>query len=214
MPAAVTTSLEPGESTWKIGLLFSGLFHLTLFIGIPVCMALARNNDRFERPQTFQLVTAPSSLKSFTPPRQRKLTKQVRRTVKKEASRPVPSRERVSKEENIDELASLLDELPTPTRVSVVGEFKYNWYLANIQKKISSFWNPPTENRGISVEVAFTVHRDGSITEPRLAKPSGNGTLDNLAMRAVNLAAPFGKMPPGFSGNKIELTVTLIPTLN
>jgi TonB family protein len=192
MPAAVTTSLEPGESTWKIGLLFSGLFHLTLFIGIPVCMALARNNDRFERPQTFQLVTAPSSLKSFTPPSQRKLTKQVRRTVKKEASRPVPSRERVSK----------------------VGEFKYNWYLANIQKKISSFWNPPTENRGISVEVAFTVHRDGSITEPRLAKPSGNGTLDNLAMRAVNLAAPFGKMPPGFSGNKIELTVTLIPTLN
>jgi TonB family protein len=214
MPAAVTSSLDPGELTLKKGLLFSSLFHLTLIIGIPVCMALARNNVRFERPQTFQLVTAPSSLKAFTPPRQRKLTKQVRQTVKKESSRPMPSKERVSKEENIDELASLLDELPTPTRVSVVGEFKYNWYLANIQQKISRYWNPPNENRNLSVEVMFTIHRDGSIDEPRLGKPSGNETLDNLALRAINLAAPFGKMPAGFSGNKIDLTVTLIPTMN
>ena len=214
MPAAATSTLEPGELTWKKGLLFSSLFHLTLFIGIPVCMALARNNVRFERPQTFQLVTAPSSLKSFTPPRQRKLTKQVRRTRKKESARPVPSKERVSKEENLDELASLLDEIPAPTRVSVVGKFPYHWYLANIQQKISRYWNPPTENRSLSVEVQFTVYRDGSITEPRLVTPSGNGTLDNLALRAVNLAAPFGKMPAGFSGNKIDLTVTLIPTMN
>ena len=214
MPAAVTSSFDPGELTLKKGLLFSSLFHLTLIIGIPLCMALARNNVRFERPQTFQLVTAPSSLRAFTPPRQRKLTKQVRQTVKKESSRPVPSKERVSKEENIDELASLLDELPTPTRVSVAGEFKYNWYLANIQQKISRYWNPPNENRNLSVEVMFTIHRDGSIDEPRLGKPSGNETLDNLALRAINLAAPFGKMPAGFSGNKIDLTVTLIPTMN
>jgi TonB family protein len=214
MPSAVTSPLDPGELTWKTGLLFSSLFHLTLIIGIPVCMAIAKSNVKFERPSTFQLVTAPSSLKAFTPPRQRKLTKQVKQTVKKESSRPVPSKERVSKEENIDELASLLDEIPEPTRVSVVGEFKYNWYLANVQQKISRYWNPPNENRNLSVEVWFTIHRDGSITEPRLGKPSGNGTLDNLALRAVNLAAPFGKMPAGFAGNKIELMVTLIPTMN
>jgi TonB family protein len=214
MPAAVTSSLGTGELTWKKGILFSSLFHLTLIIGIPVCMAMAKSSVRFERPQTFQLVTAPSSLKAFTPPRQRKLTKQVRQTVKKESSRPVPSKQRVSREENIDELASLLDEIPTPTRVSVVGEFKYNWYLANIQQKISRYWNPPNENRNLSVEVIFTIRRDGSINEPRLGKPSGNETLDNLALRAVNLAAPFGKMPAGLSGNKIDLTVTLIPTMN
>jgi TonB family protein len=214
MPAAVTSPLDPGESTWKIGLLFSILFHLALIIVIPVCMAMAKNTVRFERPSTFQLVTAPSSLKALTPQRQRKLTKQVRQTVKKESSRPIPGNKRVSKEENIDELASLLDELPAPTRVSVVGEFKYNWYLANVQQKISRYWNPSNENRNLSVEVLFTIHRDGSITEPRLGKPSGNGTLDNMALRAVNSAAPFGKMPAGFAGNNIELMVTLIPTLN
>lgn len=214
MPALETSSLEPGDLTWKKGLFFSSLFHLTLFIGIPVCMAIAKSNVRFERPQTFQLVTAPSSLKALTPPRQRKLTKQVRQTVKKESSRPVPSKERISREENIDELASLLDEIPEPTRVSVVGEFKYNWYLANIQQKIARYWNPPTENRNLSVEVMFTIHRDGSIDQPSLGKPSGRETLDNLALRAVTLAAPFGKMPAGFSGNKIECTVTLIPTMN
>jgi TonB family protein len=213
MPTVIATARESGETSWKKGFLVSGLFHIALFVGVPVCMVLAKNNTRFERPQTFQLVTAPPSLKTFTPPKP-KLSKQVRRTVKKEASRPVPSRERVSREENIDELASLLDELPTPTRVSVVGEFKYNWYLANITQKISRNWNPTSENRNLSVEVFFTIHRDGSISEPRLSKPSGNGTLDNLALRAVTLAAPFGKMPAGFSGNKIDLTVTLIPTMN
>jgi TonB family protein len=214
MPVAVYYPRPAGDLTWKIGFLFSGLFHLILVIGFPVCMAIAKNNARFERPQTFQLIAAPASLKPLTLPKQRKLTKQERQTVKKESSRPVPSRERASRQENIDELASLLEDIPAPTRVSIISDFKYPWYLTNITQKISKYWNPPSENRNLSVEVTLIIHRDGSISEPRLSKSSGNETLDNMALRAVNLAAPFGKMPAGFSGNKIDLTVTLIPTMN
>jgi TonB family protein len=213
MAAVVATPLEPGEWTYKKGFLFSCILHVILFTAIPVGMALARQATRFERPSTFQLVAAPPSLKAMTP-KQRKLTKrQVKRTVKKQSTRPVPSRDRVQ-EENIDELASLLEELPMPTSVSAVGSFKYNWYLANVSQKISRYWNPPVENRNISVIVAFAIFRDGSISNPKIKERSGNGTLDNLALRAVQLAAPFGKMPPGFSGNKLELNVTLIPTTN
>ncbi|MBN1128668.1 MAG: TonB family protein [Chitinispirillaceae bacterium] len=214
MPAALTSPFEHGEVTWKKGILFSTLFHLAMFISFPLVMYLTRSVERFERPQTFQLVAAPPSLKAFTPPVKKRLAKPVKRTVKKEASRPVPSNNRVSRDENLDELASLLEELPSPTRVSTVGDFKYNWYLANVSQKISRYWNPPSENKDLAVVVSFTIFREGTISEPRLHKASGNGTLDNLALRAVQLAAPFGKMPQGFSGNKIELTVTLIPTLN
>ncbi|MBN2035817.1 MAG: TonB family protein [Chitinispirillaceae bacterium] len=211
MASAVATPLEPGEWTYKKGFLFSCILHVILFIALPVAMVLSRQAARFERPSTFQLVAAPPSLNAFTP-QQRKLAKrQVKRTVKKQSTRPVPSKDRVQ-EENLDELASLLEELPTPASVAPVGSFKYNWYLANVSQKISRYWNPPVENRNISVIVAFTIFRDGSISNPKIKERSGDGTLDNLALRAVQLAAPFGKMPPGFSGNKLELTVTLIPT--
>ena len=86
--------------------------------------------------------------------------------------------------------------------------------LENIQQKLSRYWNPPSENRSLSVVVSFTIYSDGSVSEPAVSKGSGNSSLDNLALRAVKLAAPFGKLPPGFSGDKLELSCTLIPTRN
>ena len=121
----------------------------------------------------------------------------------KDAARPI---------ENLDELASILDEIPAPAQVAAVGNFKYHWYLNNVQQKLERYWNPTTENRSIKVIVAFTIHQDGTISEPSISSTSGNSTLDNLALRAVKLAAPFGKLPPGFEGNRLDLNCTLIPT--
>jgi TonB family protein len=80
--------------------------------------------------------------------------------------------------------------------------------------KIARFWNPPTENRNLSVVVSFTIFSTGAISQPVIEKSSGDRILDNLAMRAVTLAAPFGKLPPGFSRDRIDLSCTLIPTRN
>ena len=76
------------------------------------------------------------------------------------------------------------------------------------------YWNPPTGNSTISVVVSFTIHRDGTMSDPEIAKGSGNASLDNLALRAVKLAAPFGALPPGFPSDNLELSCTLIPTRN
>jgi TonB family protein len=203
----------PGNGQFRRGMVVSLLFHLLVLGGIPLLMQITRQSVRFERPPTFQLVTAPPTLRPLKPA-QAKLTKQrAPAKIKKESVRPVP-RESDAAQENLDELASLLDEIPAPARVATLGDFKYNWYLANVQQKISRFWNPPSENRNLSVVVSFTINRDGSISAPSVSEGSGNGTLDNLAVRAVTLAAPFGKLPPGFSGDRIELTCTLIPTRN
>ena len=134
----------------------------------------------------------------------------MKHTVKKDAARAVP-RENAKPEENVDELASMLDELPAPTRVSAVGAFKFNAYSAEVQQKIERFWNPASENKNISVVVSFTIYSDGSISEPAIEKGSGDASLDNLALRAVKSAAPFGKLPLSFAADKQEFSCKLIP---
>jgi len=137
----------------------------------------------------------------------------VQRKVKKDGVHRVP-RESAKPEENLDELASVLDEIPVPTRVSAVGDFKYNWYLAQTQEKIEHYWSPSFENKKDSAVVSFTIYSDGSISIPTIYRKSSSSTLDNLALRAVRLAAPFGKLPPGVSDNQYEMTCTLRPTRN
>jgi TonB family protein len=204
--AATATMAMFGKDSrpFKTGIIVSCLFHLCILVGIPVFLQIVRGSVSFERPPTFQLVSVPQSLRPVKP-----LVK-----VKKEAVTPVPAEENAKPEENLDELASVLDEIPAPARVATAGDFKYNWYLENIQQKISRYWNPPSENSSLSVVVSFTIHSDGSVSEPAVSKHSGNGSLDDLALRAVRLAAPFGKLPPGFSGDKLELSCTLIPMRN
>ena len=206
---------------------FSVLFHILLLVVLPLVTRLVWQHKNFERPKTFQLVTPlslptpPRPVPKREAPRQRvpvqekkpapspdpkKIApkKDIAPQVKKEAARPV--------EENLDELASLLEELPAPAQVSAIGDFKYHWYLNNVMQKLERYWKPSTENREMKVEVAFTIFVDGSISEPVIKKPSGNSSLDNLALRAVKLAAPFGKLPPGFTGDRLDLNCTLIPT--
>jgi len=218
MSAAAVSSAGPmkigGDLPFKTGMIISGLFHLTVLVSIPIFMQLISSAVRFERPPTFQLVVAPPSIRSLTPVAQKKISKQpAQKKVKKEAAKQVP-RESVKPEENLDELASVLDEIPVPTRVSPVGDFKYNWYLAQTQEKIEHYWNPSSENKKDSVVVSFTIYSDGSISTPKIIRKSSSSTLDNLALRAVRLAAPFGKLPPGVSDNQYEMTCTLRPTRN
>jgi TonB family protein len=199
---------------FKTGMVISVLLHGMVLAGIPLLMQMVSSSARFDRPVTFQLVTAPRSLRPLQP------------AIRKQASRPAASekaakrslqpvpRENGKTEENLDELASVLDEIPVSARVSAVGDFKYNWYLARTQEKIERFWNPPDENRNDSVVISFTIYSDGSISSPEVFRKSGRMTLDDLALRAVRLAAPFGKLPPGVSGDRYEMMCTLRPARN
>jgi TonB family protein len=115
-------------------------------------------------------------------------------------------------EENLEDLESLFSEMPAPAQISAPGDFKFHWYLNNVRAKIEQNWKPATEDRNLSVTVRFIINSDGSISGLSVSTSSGNQTLDNLAVRAVTVAVPFGKLPPGFSGDKLDITCTLRPT--
>ncbi len=209
-------------------LTLSVAFHLLFLVVLPVMSRMFHKSRRFERPKTFQLVASPlrpnpvrrvpvndDARRQRMPqeaaapqPRQMPAKDAPRRKrearKEKEAARPI--------QENLDELASILDEIPSPAQIAAVGNFKYHWYLNSVQQKLERYWNPGSENRDIKVVVSFVINQDGTISEPSIHTSSGNGHLDDLALRAVRLAAPFGKLPPGFEGDRLDLNCTLIPT--
>jgi TonB family protein len=217
MPAAVPAFDRPsaGELSPRTVLIISLLLHLFVLVGIPLLLSVTERTVSFERPATFQLVTAePSSappMPKAAATHKRAVKEAVhKRVVPKTGEKPAPNEKET--EETVDELASVLNELPKAASVATVGEFKYAWYLENVTQKISRYWNPPSGDASIRVVVSFVIHRDGSISDVSVNKGSGSGTLDNLALRAVKVAAPFGKLPPGFNADNLELTCTLIPT--
>jgi TonB family protein len=116
-------------------------------------------------------------------------------------------------EENVDDLeAALFGSAPAAVQMSAPGDFKFHWYLNNVRSKIESNWRPATEDRTLEVVVRFFINSDGSAAGLAISKSSGNSTLDNLAMRAVTVSSPFGKLPPGFSGDRLDINLTLRPT--
>lgn len=220
---------RPKETPIRVVIIYSVVFHIILLVGFPLLTKLFWNQKKFERPKTFQLVSTP-----LPPAPQRRVPVQkdarAQRMPQEEAKptpRQLPDKQAVPKKkvapkkakeaarpirENLDELASILDEIPAPAQVNAMGDFKYHWYLNIVQQRLEKYWNPNTENSELKVIVSFTINGDGSISHPSISQSSGNNMLDNLALQAVNLAAPFGKLPPGFAGNQLDLNCTLIPT--
>lgn len=228
---------------FKKVLIVSVAFHVLLLIVLPLMTKLFWKPAKFERPKTFQLVQVPvppapprkvpvekpapkPEPKPEVKPQPKPEPKPTPEPKPQPESKPVESKpveeptpapqedEARPVEENLDELAELFSELPAPAQVSAPSDFKYHWYLNNVRQKIEMYWKPPTEDKTLSVVVRFMIHIDGSISGLSITESSGNSTLDNLAKRAVTIAAPFGKLPPGFSGDQLDISCTLRPTRN
>lgn len=224
MSTAVPQFDNEGYKEPRFALLFvlSVLFHAFLLVIIPLIAKISWKVKPFDRPQTFQLV---SSSQHKALPIDSKQKQKVAQKESKPQPSPIPQKQSAKKDlkpakekesaankENTDELASMLDELPSAAQVASVGNFKYHWYLNYVQDRVQRFWTPPTKNDKVKVVVNFKIFANGTISEPKITESSGNTNLDNLAVRAVKLAAPFNKLPPGFAGNEIELNITLNPT--
>jgi protein TonB len=217
-PVLAVTVKDPSTQEPSIVpvIVISLIFHVIVFVGIPLLTSIMYRAQKYERPSTFQLVS-PSLLKMPAVPvphpktavaKQRKAD--VTPVPKKQKANPEPKKQ----EETTNDLSELLEAVPT-IKVSEIApsqNFKYHWYLQNLVSKVEEQWKPPlglTEKKDAVVELAFTITQNGSITGVSVATSSGVPTLDNLALRAIQLAAPFGKLPIGFAENKLDITYKL-----
>jgi protein TonB len=89
---------------------------------------------------------------------------------------------------------------------------QFGWYAKLIVDKVGRAWRTSDlRNVTQTAAVTFTVKRDGSVSHVHITQPSGNGTLDFSAQRAIFDASPFPALPPQFprSDAEVELLFSL-----
>lgn len=91
-------------------------------------------------------------------------------------------------------------------------EFPYPDYLRNIMNEILKRWTQPTSR--LRAEVAFLILKDGTVTDIRFIKRSGNFTFDLEAQGAIESAGnarAFGPLPDGWDANVLPVTFVFEP---
>jgi protein TonB len=83
---------------------------------------------------------------------------------------------------------------------------RFPYYSAQINQKVEANWYTTMidpKAAGHRVSITFEVQRDGTPTHIQIERPSGNATLDQSGLRAVQHIDTFGPLPDGYSGSHI-----------
>lgn len=93
--------------------------------------------------------------------------------------------------------------------------FPYPEYLENIVTQVKRRWaNPVGRGLRLRTEVAFTIQRDGTVTDISFARRSGNFSFDTESIGAIERAArdgAFGPLPAGFNGVSLPIAFSFTP---
>lgn len=92
------------------------------------------------------------------------------------------------------------------------SEFRYHSYLFGIKRRIELAWNYPyaaaRAGQQGKLELSFSIKKDGTVEEIKLLKSSGYAMLDNEAISAIRLAAPFKEFPKDFNLERFTIAAT------
>lgn len=94
---------------------------------------------------------------------------------------------------------SALGSSTSSARVGVEDpNFTYGYYLDRVVAAINANWVRPPVGDVEQAVLYFRIQRDGTITELRIAEPSGSETFDRAAFRAVESSSPLPPLPSGY----------------
>lgn len=91
------------------------------------------------------------------------------------------------------------------------GDFgsRFPWFVEAVQRRVSSNWLQSTVDPGISfaprVVATFDILRNGTIANAQIIKSSGNYSVDNSALRAIQNSSPVNALPSEYSGSKVSV---------
>jgi periplasmic protein TonB len=94
------------------------------------------------------------------------------------------------------------------------GDFasRYGWYIEAVRRLVSQNWmqntiDPAVRSAGRArTTVTFTIERDGSVKNIKIAETSGNRSMDDSAMRALLSIDRFNPLPSDYSGTYVNVT--------
>lgn len=89
------------------------------------------------------------------------------------------------------------------------AELRYQKYLMDMKKKIEFYWEYP-EVAGRNgwqgtLRIDFSINKDGSIGSIKVVKSSNYPVLDDAAVTALRLAAPFPPFPANFVVEQLNI---------
>ena len=94
------------------------------------------------------------------------------------------------------------------------GDFgsRFGYYVNGITRTVSQNWYKqevdPGTPEGAQTIVTFTIARDGSPSNFRIARSSGSSSLDTSAIRAAQRVDSFGPLPPAYNGSTVDVAYT------
>jgi protein TonB len=88
-------------------------------------------------------------------------------------------------------------------------EPKYVSYLSTVKQAIELVWEYPdlALRQGIqgNLVLRFTILGDGTLEKTSLIRSSGFSVLDREAVRAIQAAAPFQRLPPWIEKKRLDI---------
>jgi protein TonB len=91
---------------------------------------------------------------------------------------------------------------------------RFAYYVQQINQKVASQWYTgmlDPQAAGHRACITFQVERDGSLTHIQIAQRSGDNTLDQTALSAVQHVDTFPPLPEQYTGNHINVTYYFDP---
>jgi TonB family protein len=88
---------------------------------------------------------------------------------------------------------------------SVIGQ-RFGYYVDLMRSRIAQHWSTAgLANDSKHVTITFTILKDGTVQDAKIAQPSGNYTLDNASLRAVLEASPLPPLPQGYDKDSAQV---------
>ncbi len=91
------------------------------------------------------------------------------------------------------------------------GDFtgKFPAYVDAVRNRISSNWLQstvdPTVQWAPRAQFTFQILRDGTVANVQMMQSSGNRSVDNSALRAIQSSSPMSSLPSNYSGNSVNV---------
>lgn len=92
--------------------------------------------------------------------------------------------------------------------IDAIREPDFGPYMRELQRRIKMNWEPPKGNESKRVVLLFKIAKDGKLLSVNVFKSSGLQNVDQAAINAVKVAAPFRALPPEYRGSNIDIQFT------